>query len=213
MELQARPCLRFIGGLIILTTILSFFYGSNYENIKREYLHGFYDGKNGICSTDEVITVKDNSLNIDAFSSSLNKIDLATKTKNINIEIKGPNIYYKTSFFAYFLMFMYITLYIIMFISFIYFLKRLMKGKIFEKSTYNSLNMLGISMIVLPFVEYFYNYFIWISKSKTLKTINLELVNTNDFNSYLLIAGLFMIAFGISFRLGINIKEENDLTV
>lgn len=212
METKSKLYLRIIGGLIILVSILSFFFSPSYEHFKQGFKQGLYDGQNGVCSTNETVTVKSNS-DISLQENSLKKVNLIATVDTIDVTLKGETIYYRTPLYAHLFMFLIICIYSLMLITFIYFLGRLTKGEIFEKSTYKSLNILGFSAVIVPFLEYIHSCITFNTKAAVLQTVQLTMVNSNTFNFCSLLGGLLIIAFAIAFRLGIKIKEENDLTV
>lgn len=212
METKSKLYLRIIGGLIIFTSITYFFFSPNYEHFKRGFNEGLNDGRNGLCSTDEVVTIT-NTFDTNQNLSSLKNIGLTSQTKTVDIELKGKNIYYKIPFYGYILLVIMMGLCGLALLTFIYFLRKLIRGEIFEKSTYKSLIILGFSFVASPFLEYFHNMITTNAKADVLKSVQLNLVNSNTFNFPELLVGLFIIAFAIAFRLGINIKQENDLTV
>lgn len=207
MELKARPCLRFIGALFIVSLIAMFFLGGSYNNFKN----GFKDGITGNYSFEGKINISEN-VKIPQLAK-FEENGIKTNIKNIDISLKSKSKYYKEPFYSKFFMLATMFFMMTMLLSLLFFIARLSKGEIYEKSTYNSLIILGISMPIISTLKYLYECSIWHAEAEALKQYNIDIINTNSLDFYMIIGGLFVIMIAFSLRLGINIKEENDLTV
>ncbi|AZI26196.1 DUF2975 domain-containing protein [Pedobacter sp. G11] len=81
---------------------------------------------------------------------------------------------------------------------------------VFNVKNYSRLLWMGINSIITSFLVYFYNLIKFYVKHDALKIDTLRNV---DFNFWLFVFGLTLLAIALVFKKGIELKQENDLTI
>jgi len=81
---------------------------------------------------------------------------------------------------------------------------------VFNVKNYSRLLWMGINSIITSFLVYFYNLIKFYVKHDALKIDTLRNV---DFNFWLFVFGLTLLTIALVFKKGIELKQENDLTI
>ena len=81
---------------------------------------------------------------------------------------------------------------------------------VFNVINYKRLLSMGINSMITSFLVYFYNLIGLYAKDGVFK---IDTIREADFNFWLFVFGLTLITIALVFRKGIELKQENDLTI
>jgi len=81
---------------------------------------------------------------------------------------------------------------------------------VFSDKNYKRLLSMGINSMITSFLVYFYNLIRLYAQDDVFK---IDTVAKADFNFWLFVFGLTLITIALVFRKGIELKQENDLTI
>lgn len=104
-------------------------------------------------------------------------------------------------------------IYTIMFVSIVRLVKLFSKGEVLTKSTYKNLLLLAFSIILTPVVDYLYAYAEYLQQVSYINLPNFSVVNEAQFNVFLFLLGFIFLGLVVAVKIGIEIKEENELTI
>lgn len=72
---------------------------------------------------------------------------------------------------------------------------------------------MGWYCTIIPFALFFYNASVYVDRFGNHKNLFLSIVENVDFQIWLLIFGLTLLTIAFVFKKGIELKQENDLTI
>lgn len=86
-------------------------------------------------------------------------------------------------------------------------------GNVFSEDNVSRLNRMGCYCAIIPFLLFAFNASIYIQQTRDEKDLVLRIIEKVDFQIWLLIFGLTLLTIAFVFKKGIEIKQENDLTI
>jgi hypothetical protein len=86
-------------------------------------------------------------------------------------------------------------------------------GNVFNEENTSHLKRMGWYCIAIPFLLFIFNAMDYIRLSIEYKDLIFKIIQNVDFQIWLLIFGLTLLAIAFVFKKGIELKQENDLTI
>lgn len=103
--------------------------------------------------------------------------------------------------------------YLLILIAFIRLISLFSKGEVLSKATYKNLLILAVCVILVPVFDYGYEYMDYMIKRDAFSNTNYQIVDESEFKSLTFILGLVFLGLVIALKIGVSIKEENELTI
>ncbi|TCD10603.1 DUF2975 domain-containing protein [Pedobacter frigidisoli] len=86
-------------------------------------------------------------------------------------------------------------------------------GNVFTEENSKLLNRIGWYCTIMPFLVFVFNGLEYLQQSSIHKDLLFDIVKNVDFQIWLLIFGLTILTIAFVFKKGIELKQENDLTI
>jgi len=93
------------------------------------------------------------------------------------------------------------------------FIDSVQAGNVFNEENAGRLKHMGWYCTIIPFALFFYNASVYVDRFGNHKNLFLSIVENVDFQIWLLIFGLTLLTIAFVFKKGIELKQENDLTI
>lgn len=104
-------------------------------------------------------------------------------------------------------------IYLTIFIVFINLIKLFSKGEVLHIKTYKNLLLLSFCVLLIPVFDYIFDYTVYTKMQTLFKGTAYEVVNTLKFDVFTFILGLVFLGLVVALKIGVAIKEENELTI
>ncbi|NII81927.1 DUF2975 domain-containing protein [Pedobacter riviphilus] len=86
-------------------------------------------------------------------------------------------------------------------------------GNVFSIENTGRLTRMGWYCTMIPFLLFTYNAMVYANQSNNRQDIVFKIIENVDFQIWLLIFGLTLLTIAFVFRKGIELQQENDLTI
>lgn len=86
-------------------------------------------------------------------------------------------------------------------------------GNVFSEENTNRLKRMGWYCTAIPFLLFIFNAMDYVHSSKNNEGLIFKIAQNVDFQIWLLIFGLTLLTIAFVFKKGIELKQENDLTI
>lgn len=116
-------------------------------------------------------------------------------------------------FYFYFVLLVEFIVFGILVLNMILFIQKLINGEIFHQTTYTSLLYIGLTLILFPIADYLMMYIQWKAINELFIQTTFEVIKDFSFHFSWTVGGFMVLAMVMAMKLGIKIKEENDLTI
>lgn len=93
------------------------------------------------------------------------------------------------------------------------FINSIEMGNVFSTENTGRLTRMGWYCTMIPFLLFIYNALVYVNQSNNQQDIVFRIIENVDFQIWLLIFGLTLLTIAFVFRKGIELKQENDLTI
>lgn len=208
--MNCSPKMRLKGIAILISILLVFtFFGNGHS---KSVVNGFHqtDTSLNIHPQEELPLYKNNFLSAKDHQR-LEDLGISVRIGSVDILLSGEKALSSLSYYFWLLLALLIGVCVFMMVHFIRLIRRFMKGEIMERRTYVTLMYLGGLMILTALLDFGFQYIQW----KELINIFTEYQIPRKFHldTSWMIAGLLVLAFGCALQIGVELKEENDLTI
>jgi len=104
-------------------------------------------------------------------------------------------------------------LFIIALVNIYSFFNALTKGTFFTQENTMRLKKAGILFALLPFLEYLATYLSFLQNEKLMQPFHFKVLNNSIFDFGTFMTGLLLLAISYAFKKGIELQQEQDLTI
>lgn len=93
------------------------------------------------------------------------------------------------------------------------FINSIEMGNVFSTENTGRLTRMGWYCTMIPFLLFIYNAMVYANQLNNLQDLAFKIIENVDFQIWLLIFGLTLLTIAFVFRKGIELQQENDLTI
>lgn len=86
-------------------------------------------------------------------------------------------------------------------------------GNVFSEENASRLKRMGWYCAIIPFLLFTFNALVYANQLNSHKDLVFKIIENVDFQIWLLIFGLTLLTIAFVFKKGIELKQENDLTI
>lgn len=205
MEKKTKFYLKLIGFLILLLPLIDLFFNNGLNDFKR----GLNDG-NSKGNYEYFNVIQKNS---DNNIISIPRIDGDILPNEISLEVYTDRSLEIYPFYIWVIYLLLSVALIIYLLSMILLIKKIIKGKLFEQSTYHILLYNGFAIIAFSTLDNAISLTKNYKLEKYLVGSNYTISYNNMIDTFSLFIGLFVLVFAIALKQSLYMKQENDLTI
>lgn len=216
MELKKNKILlQLIGVGVIVTFIFSVFQDKYVDAFKRGYEVGYQDASENGNRTYEVkllLTPHTESDRPQVLTLANGEEVRLQHTEGTYIVYSGIDLE-RFPYYWYIVFLVSFIIAVLLLVSFVRFIRNLVRGDVLTHSTQRALVYLGLSLISFSVLDYVYCYIQWNEFRKLFAGTGFTVRQDFAFDFSWLMGGLIFLAISIGIKVALRIKAENELTV